>query len=161
MLGFYSAFIFDVVGYKLCGNKIWDKGEVESKRNSTVNLNSGYVKYVNCYEHVLVFYKRSRMNDNDNKVYKIKPVYKINSKGQNILGHTAPYPSKLVDLIKDYIEDEKYLLDPFLGSGTTGMWAKKNNVNFVGFELNEIHYRLSKERIESVGGVQLCIKNFQ
>ena len=148
MLGFYSSLIFNTVGFRICGDKIWDKGEVESKRNSTVNLTSGYVKYVNCYEHVLVLYKNAKFNESDNQLYKIKPVYKINCKGENILGHTAPYPEELVGLISDYVNDKKYLLDPFLGSGTTGIWAKKNNVSFIGYEINVDYYKLAKNRIE-------------
>ena len=150
MLGFYSAMVFDIVGFKLVGNKIWDKGEVESKRNSTVNLVSGYVKYVNCYEHVLVFKKVFKQTGSENKVYRIKPVYKINSKGENILGHTAPYPEEIVELISEYMDSKKYLLDPYLGSGTTGVWAKKNNYKFIGFELNKQYYKLSKNRINEL-----------
>ena len=54
-LGFLSCMIFEIAGYKLQENIIWDKGEVQSKRNSTVNLYAGYVKCINCYEHVFVF----------------------------------------------------------------------------------------------------------
>lgn len=148
MLGFYSAMIFDIVGFNLVGNMIWDKGEVQSKRNSTVNLISGYVKYVNCYEHILVFKKNRIQESGDNEVYKIKPVYKINSKGQNILGHTAPYPEEVVELIRKYVKKEKYILDPYLGSGTTGIWAQKNKFKFVGFELNKNYYNLCIDRIK-------------
>ena len=148
MLGFYSVFIFEMVGFKLMGNKIWDKGEVESKRNSTVNLVSGYIKYVNCYEHILVFRKKNKQHEQDNLVHKIKPVYKINSKGENTLGHTAPYPEELVELIKDYLINKNYLLDPFLGSGTTGIWAKKQTIKFIGYELDKKYFKLAQERIE-------------
>lgn len=148
MLGFYSALIFKIVGFKLAGNIIWDKGEVESKRNSTVNLVSGYIKYINCYEHILILKKKLDKINNDSKVCKIKPVYKINSKGENTLGHTAPYPMELVQLIKPYINKNEYILDPFLGSGTTGIWCKKNNFKFIGFELNKEYYELAKERID-------------
>ena len=54
-LGFLSCLFFEMVGFKLDGNIIWDKGEVQSKSNSTINLYSGYVKPVNCYEHMFVF----------------------------------------------------------------------------------------------------------
>ena len=150
MLGFYSLMFFDIVGFDILGDKIWDKGEVESKRNSTTNLFSGYVKYVNCYEHILVLGKECHQVSDDNFVYKIKPVYKINSKGENILGHTAPFPLELVDLVNIYIDKNKYLLDPFLGSGTSGIWAKMNHRYFVGFELNSDYFELSKDRIGSV-----------
>lgn len=148
MLGFYSALIFKIVGFKVAGNIIWDKGEVESKRNSTVNLVSGYIKYINCYEHVLILKKEYILRNNDSRVCKIKPVYKINSKGENTLGHTAPYPTELVELIRPYIIEDKYVLDPFLGSGTTGIWCKENNFKFLGFELSNQYYELAKERIE-------------
>lgn len=148
MLGFYSTLIFKIVGFNFVSDIIWDKGEVESKRNSSVNLVSGYLKYVNCYEHVLVFQKE-KTNKSYSKVCKIKPVYKINNKGENILGHTAPYPEELVQLIEPFIQsNQKYILDPFLGSGTTGLWCKKNNYNFIGYELNKDYYKLAKKRID-------------
>ena len=56
-LGFLSCLIFEKIGFNLVGNIIWDKGEVQSKRNSTMNRNSGYVKCINCYEHIFVFKK--------------------------------------------------------------------------------------------------------
>ncbi|UTI10777.1 hypothetical protein NFD59_04600 [Staphylococcus epidermidis] len=37
MLGFYSMMIFEIVGFNIIGNDIWDKGEVQSKRNSSSN----------------------------------------------------------------------------------------------------------------------------
>ena len=148
MLGFYSALIFKIAGFRLSGNIIWDKGEVESKRNSTVNLVSGYIKYVNCYEHVLIFKKQFEKSENESRVCKIKPVYKINSKGENTLGHTAPYPIELVELIRPYVDRTNYVLDPFLGSGTTGIWCKENDYKFIGFELNDNYFKLAKERIE-------------
>lgn len=150
MLGFYSALIFKIVGFDFVSDIIWDKGEVESKRNSSVNLVSGYLKYVNCYEHVLIF-KKEKTKTSYSKVCKIKPVYKINCKGENILGHTAPYPEDIVELIEPFIKDsQKYVLDPFLGSGTTGVWCKKNNYNFVGYELNRDYYDLAKNRIDII-----------
>lgn len=150
MLGFYSVLIFKIVGFYFNANIIWDKGEVESKRNSSNNLYSGYLKYINCYEHVLVFSKNKKENI-DSKVCKIKPVYKINSQGENILGHTAPYPEELVGLLLPFIKDKrKYILDPFLGSGTTAIWCKKNNYKFVGYELNKNYYDLSLNRIKKL-----------
>lgn len=147
MLGFYSTLVFQMVGFQLMGNKIWDKGEVESKRNSTVNLFSGYVKYINCYEHVFVFKKQKKQVVGDHTLHQIKPVYKINSRGKNILGHTAPYPEELVELVRGYLTGDGYLLDPFLGSGTTGIWARGNQVKFLGYELDKEYFKLATKRI--------------
>lgn len=145
-LGFMSAMIFEIAGYTLTGNILWDKGEVQSKRASTVNLISGYVKCVNCYEHTLVFRKGVFIKES-NSVVLIPPVKKINSKGENTYGHTAPYPIELVELIRPYLMSNLYVLDPFLGSGTTLKWCALNGVKGVGVELNKTYYELCKENI--------------
>lgn len=41
-----------------------------------------------------------------------------------------------------------WVLDPFMGSGTTGIVAKRNDRNFVGIELDKNYYEISKARIE-------------
>lgn len=145
-LGFLSSMIFELAGYTLTGNIIWDKGEVQSKRNSTVNLFSGYVKCINCYEHVLVF-RKGLFEKLSNSVEQITPVIKINSKGENSYKHTAPYPIELVELITPYLNSELYVLDPFLGSGTTLKWCKKHNLKGIGTELNKAYYELCKSNI--------------
>jgi len=145
-LGFLSCMIFELAGYTLTGNIIWDKGEVQSKRNSTVNLVSGYVKCVNCYEHVLVF-RKGKYERLSNSVEQITPVIKINSKGENTYKHTAPYPLELVELVRPYVNSNLYVLDPFLGSGTTLRWCKHNGFKGIGTELNKEYYELCKENI--------------
>lgn len=146
-LGFMSYLIFDIVGFNLVGNILWDKGEVQSKRNSTNNLYSGFIKCVNCYEHVLVFRKGS-YEFLSNTVERIVPVIKINSKGENKANHTAPYPLELVNLGMPYVNADKYVLDPFLGSGTTLMWCKQNNLKGIGFEMNEEYYKLCLKNVD-------------
>ena len=41
------------------------------------------------------------------------------------------------------------VLDMFMGSGTTGVSAVRNNRNFIGIELDEKYFKIAKERIES------------
>lgn len=148
-LGFFSCMLFELVGYNLEGNIIWDKGEVQSKRNSTVNLTSGYVKCINCYEHVFVFKKGNLSNNNNNSSYvtHFSPVIKINSKGENLYKHTAPYPPEMIELLTPYINHNKYVLDPYLGSGTTIKWCKEHNYKCIGYELNKDYYDLCIEKI--------------
>lgn len=147
LLGAYSMMIFEIAGFHLANNIIWDKGEVQSKRNSTINMNPGFVKCVNCYEHVIVFSKSSRNIDLISPVVRINPVIKINCKGENIYKHTAPYPEELVQLIKPFVDKENYVLDPYLGSGTTLIWCLKNNFKGLGIEMNNEYYELSFENI--------------
>lgn len=147
-LGFLSCMFFEMLGFSLCGDIIWDKGEVQSKRNSTINLFSGYVKPINCYEHMFVFNKGHELNDKS-KIIKINPVIKINCKGENLYKHTAPYPLELVSQVEEFAIKDKYILDPFLGSGTTLVWCRNNDYKGIGFELNKEYYDLCNENIFS------------
>lgn len=146
-LGFLSAMFFEIIGYKLVGNIIWDKGQVQSKRNSTINLNSGYIKPINCYEHVLILKKGKYSAINMSKISKFSPVIKINCKGINIYKHTAPYPPEMVGLLEPFIKPDKYVLDPFVGSGTTCLWCKNNGYKSIGYELNSEYFELAHEKI--------------
>jgi DNA modification methylase len=45
------------------------------------------------------------------------------------------------------------VLDPFMGSGTTGVACINSDRNFIGIEVNEDYYNISKSRIEKTNGV--------
>ena len=147
-LGALSSMIFEIVGFNLIGNIIWYKNEVQSKRNSTNNLYPGFIKPINSYEHILVFSKRRKKIILPKTSITINPVIKINSRGQNKYGHTAPFPIGLLDLIKPFVKKDKYVLDPFLGSGTTMLWCKQNNIKCIGYEKNKDYFKLAKERLK-------------
>ncbi|AUW63604.1 DNA methyltransferase [Staphylococcus hominis] len=150
MLAFYSMMIFEIAKFNIIGNDIWDKGEVQSKRNSSSNSFPGFLKPINCYEHIIYFQKADKINI-PSEVKKIDTVKKINSKGINSYGHTAPYPEKLVEFIilkiSSYIKNNIFILDPFLGSGTTCIVANRFNFNSTGIELNKDYYSLSCKRL--------------
>ena len=69
---------------------------------------------------------------------KINPVIKINSKGKNILGHTAPFPPEIPEFaVKMFSYPNEYVLDPFGGSFTSVITAKQHGRIGVGIELNK------------------------
>lgn len=71
-------------------------------------------------------------------IIKISPVIKINSKGENTLGHTAPFPEEIPEMaVKLYSYPGEIVLDPFGGSMTTPIVASKLGRNGVGIELNK------------------------
>jgi site-specific DNA-methyltransferase (adenine-specific) len=64
--------------------------------------------------------------------------------------HFAVYPEKLVEPILDAAcPDGGIVLDPFFGSGTTGVVAKKQGKNFVGIDLNQEYADIARKRIFS------------
>jgi len=61
--------------------------------------------------------------------------------------HFATFPPKLIEpCIMAGCPEGGTVLDPFLGSGTTGAVAQKNGCKFVGIELNEDYLQLAIKR---------------
>lgn len=68
--------------------------------------------------------------------------------------HFATYPPKLiVDCIKAGCPEGGIVIDPFMGSGTTGIVARKLNRNYVGFELNAEYTKIAEKRIKKELGL--------
>lgn len=71
-------------------------------------------------------------------IIKINPVIKINSKGENTLGHTAPFPYEIPEFaVKMFSYPDEYVLDPFGGSFTSVLVAKQLGRIGIGIELNK------------------------
>lgn len=67
--------------------------------------------------------------------------------------HPATFPEKLAhDHIISWSNEGDTVLDPFMGSGTTGVAAKNLNRNFIGIELDPEYFRIAEKRI--LAGVQ-------
>ena len=62
--------------------------------------------------------------------------------------HFATFPQELiVDCIKAGCPEKGIVLDPFFGSGTTGVVAKKLNRNYIGIELNPKYVAIAQARL--------------
>nr|GGG64594.1 methyltransferase [Virgibacillus oceani] len=65
--------------------------------------------------------------------------------------HFATFP---LDLIEPSVlagsRENDLILDPFFGSGTTGLAALEHNRNFVGIELNPEYIKIAKKRLAAV-----------
>ena len=62
--------------------------------------------------------------------------------------HITVKPVNLMEhLIKIFSKENSIILDPFMGSGTTGVACKNLNRNFIGMKINEEYYNISKQRI--------------
>ena len=65
--------------------------------------------------------------------------------------HFAVFPPDLIEpCILAGSEENDIVLDPFMGSGTTAMLAKKHNRKYIGCELNEDYASLQSDRIDSI-----------
>ena len=63
--------------------------------------------------------------------------------------HPTEKPIKLMRaIIKDFTNEGEYILDPFMGSGTTGAACAQMGRKFVGIELDEKYFDVACKRIE-------------
>ena len=62
--------------------------------------------------------------------------------------HPTQKPTDLLELfIKNSSDEKLVILDPFMGSGSTGVACQNTNRNFIGFELDEKYFNIAKERL--------------
>lgn len=78
-------------------------------------------------------------------------------KGKHLL-HGATFPEKLAErVILMYSKEGDYVLDPFLGTGTTVISAIKNNRYGIGIELTDKYYNIAANEIANT--VNLLIQD--
>ncbi len=71
------------------------------------------------------------------------------------IGRSKLHPTEknhllLQELILDNSNENDLILDPCMGSGSTGVVALQNNRNFLGIELNQNYFEIAKNRIEEI-----------
>lgn len=73
----------------------------------------------------------------------------LNQKDKKIYKHPTVKPLFIVEnFVTNSSQEHEIILDPFMGSGTTGVAAKNLNRKFVGIELNEEYFNVSVNRIK-------------
>ncbi|HCM29781.1 MAG TPA: DNA methyltransferase [Bacteroidales bacterium] len=150
-------------GFDYMGSIIWQKvttcnttggatimGSYPYPRNGIIKLD---------YEFILIFKKYGNA---PNVSKEIKELSKLtneewnqyfvghwNFSGEKQDKHLAMFPEELPKrLIKMFSFVGETILDPFLGSGTTSLAAKKLNRNSIGYEINEDFLPIIKEKLD-------------
>lgn len=76
-------------------------------------------------------------------------IHRPNRRKNNEILHPAKYPESLVEEFIDFFTKKNgWVLDPFLGTGSTLIAAGNLNRNAVGVELNSDYFQIAEERIE-------------
>ena len=64
--------------------------------------------------------------------------------------HGATFPLELIErIISTFSNEDDTVLDPFMGTGTTGFVCKRLNRNFIGVEFEKTYYEFAKKVAES------------
>jgi modification methylase len=164
------------IGFDYMGAIIWQKktttnttggaslmGSYPYPRNGIVSID---------YEFILIFKKLGNSKNKPDRELKLqsamtKEEWKEyfqghwNFGGAKQDGHIAMFPEELPHrLIKMFSFVGEIVLDPFLGSGTTSLAAKKLDRNSVGFEINP-DYRSNIEKKLGVNQPELDLHHFE
>lgn len=107
-------------------------------------------KYLSDTEYLLYFRKGKGKcfpkTYEDAKTYYIAP---INHKDKKIWNHPTIKPLDITEkIIRNSSQKDQLILDPFMGSGTTGVACLNTNRNFIGIELDEHYFRIAEKRID-------------
>ncbi len=111
------------------------------KRSGAINFNAGY--FLPTTEQIyLICKKKFRLAKGANK---FTDVWEIKQEMKN--PHPAPFPEALIDRIVQSTTG-CLILDPFCGSGTTAISAKKYGRDFIMIEQSEKYCSMALARIE-------------
>jgi DNA modification methylase len=92
-------------------------------------------------------YATSKVAFREDGMRNVRTVWTVNTEPSSD-AHFATYPQRLVErMIKAGCPENGLVLDPFFGSGTTGIYAKKCNRNYLGIELNPEYVKVAEKRL--------------
>ena len=67
-------------------------------------------------------------------------------------GHPAEKPvSLMAEIVADFTNQGDVVLDPFMGSGTTGVACARMGRRFIGIEIDERYFKMACQRIAEAG----------
>lgn len=77
--------------------------------------------------------------------------YQHTTKDKFAFEHPAMFPEKLAEgHVLTWTKEKDLILDPFVGSGTTGKMAKTHGRNFIGIDISAEYCALSERRLNSI-----------
>lgn len=118
-----------------------------NKTNATPLFNN---KYLTDKEYCLYFRRGGHCNPVSYESAKTVYYQPINLKDKQTWGHPTIKPLNIIEnLILNSSLEGQTILDPFMGSGTTGIACKMHNRNFIGMEIDKTFYKTAEERITS------------
>ncbi|MCX7736054.1 MAG: site-specific DNA-methyltransferase [Candidatus Kapabacteria bacterium] len=79
----------------------------------------------------------------------MKNLWEINAEKHKTIHPTEKPESLLERIVLIATKEGHTVLDPFMGSGTTGVVSKRLNRNFIGIEIDENYFNIAKTRIEN------------
>ena len=147
------------IGYIQMSTIIWNKNQVSPRTAWGSWLSPSSPSFPTPFEYILIFGNGSKkilkqgetdltkeeFITNSLALWNMKPETKLRA-----IGHPSAYPIELpLRLMKMLTYTNATILDPFMGSGTTGVACKNTGRDFIGIEIDKDYYNIAVERIEN------------
>ncbi len=154
---YISTMMIDM-GFNMRGEVIWNKAASASPSTAWGSWQSAANPILrDVHEYILIFSKGNYKREGKGKTNTItkeqfmewtKSIWTMNAESARRIGHPAPFPEELpYRLIQLYSFKGDIILDPFMGSGTTGISALRSDRKFVGYEINADYIQLAERRL--------------
>lgn len=144
------------VGFLPITTIVWNKNNTSNRCAWGSYLSAKSPSFPRGFEYILVFSKsKSLTRQGESTISKKEWIEYTNGlwtfapeKDQKKIGHPAMFPVELPKrLIKMLSYKGDVIMDPFMGTGTTGVACVNTNRNFIGIELNEEYFKIAERRI--------------
>src|SRR3989344_7659174 len=159
----HSFIIEDMLnlGFFMRGEVIWNKGSSAGTSTAWGSwMSASNPTLRDTHEYVLIFSKgnNGRLNSDkkentitrDEFMELTKSVWSFQAQSARSIGHPAPFPIELPSrLIKLYTFKGDIVLDPFMGSGTTAIAARRLDRKYVGYDISKEYCKLAEDRIKA------------
>lgn len=171
----YFGFSCEVIDECLRVSKKYVLYNIQALQGNRNNIYKIIGKYAELIHDILIWYKPNGMPSSNNKIsnkYEMVLIIKKNPKDpvdvtskrfDNVIEmntnseneysdiHRAVMKKEFCDeIIKNFTEENDIVLDPFFGTGTTGLCCKEQNRKFIGFEIEEKYIQASENRLNGI-----------
>jgi len=153
----YFYQVHSEIGFLPMGEIIWQKGKGANGSCAWGSWRSAKSPRLrDLHEYLLVFTKQgfSRPDKGESDLSAEEfmestlSIWQIQPESAKKVGHPAPFPVELAKrVIKLYSYVDDVVLDPFMGSGTTCVAAKKYGRHYVGFDISSEYCQMAEDRI--------------
>lgn len=148
------------IGFLPMGEIIWQKGKGANGSCAWGSWrNASAPRLRDLHEYLLVFakdaYKRPDKGVSDISTQDFMrdslSTWEIPAESAKKIGHPAPFPVALAErVIRFYSYLDDVVLDPFVGSGTTCVAAKKSHRHYVGVDISPEYCDLARKRLAAI-----------
>jgi len=84
------------------------------------------------------------------KLYDWWEIQQVKNVSKEKTGHPCQIPEKVIEhIILTTTNENDTVLDPFMGSGTTGIVCKRLNRKFIGIDISKEYCRIARERLNA------------